>query len=148
MDEEARVNAARRSALRALGRSDRSSAALRDSLSTRFGAEATARALEQLAAEGWLDDRAAATRLATRMLEDDLLAPALVRTRLLERGFAPGVVEEVVSSHPVDENEMLRRLIARVGPAPGRAGRLFRRLCRAGYDPELVSTLLPQATED
>ncbi|MFH1811385.1 MAG: RecX family transcriptional regulator [Pseudomonadota bacterium] len=134
-------------ALRSLARSDKSTLALQEQLAARHGEDIAAQAIARLQERGWLDDEAAARRLGERWLQRDLLSPALVQQRLVDRGFPPEICRRVLLSLPVDLEAAARELAGRTVATSGQPARLARRLARAGYDEDLIQRIVSWPTE-
>lgn len=139
---------AREAALAFLARRDWSVAALRERLE-RAGhvPGAAAAAVEGLAKDGWLDDRAfASARVEHHRRRGAMAAEAL--EDLLERdGLAPGDAREAAKAGAATAAEL--RAEARAARAAGHAaGRVAARLARRGFDPDTIRDALERAGFD
>lgn len=144
----------RKAALQILARSDRSTSELRDRLVQRGVEQATAeRVVAELAADGWIDDARLASELAERLTRRQAASPALVRTRLKERGFDPQTIETAIeaglgSDAAAEEWVKKRRRELHRLPEPVQARRIMAGLQRRGFDEETIGTLLREAGLD
>lgn len=138
---------AERDALRALGRSAKSEAALRSLLLRRYPVATVDQVLAELRRAGWLDDTKAARVLAERLVERELLAPTAVRARLLGRGFDEATADAALAALDIDEVRGLAALAARLPFDPRHPQRLAARLARAGYDGDAIAELIARQIE-
>jgi regulatory protein len=138
----------RLAALRFLGRRDFSAAELITRLVDRgYAADDVRAAVDQLVAEGTVDDRrtaAAHVRTAARIKGR---GSQRIRRELEARGMAPAVIREALEQVSTDDDlEAIRRLLARrrvpQPVPPDLRRRLFQQLLRRGFPGSLVSRAL------
>ena len=133
---------ARRAALRLLARASHTRAGLARKLSARgFGADAVRRALDRMAALGYLDDRRFAEAwLRSRMASSTDGFKALYRG-LLRRGVSRSVAEAAVAESCPEEEELVRalRLSQRLSPRS-----IAARLVSRGYRSRTIARVLKE----
>ncbi len=134
-------------AVKALGRSARSTAEIRSLLEKR---EASKKKIEtvlrRLRENGYLDDARFARWFVSARIVNELQGPVRVRQDLERRGVSPEIVRKAVDSgyHEVDEAGLLRRHIARkLRPSrpfskPSAVVSMHRRLLRAGFASDTI----------
>ena len=112
-----------------------------------FTAGAVARVVSRLKDQRYVDDAWLARSLASRLREKGY-GGVRVRAKLVQRGIAPALVEEVVRESAPESHELetARRLLARRFPQGlgerRQAGRAFRFLVTRGFSPDLAGSLV------
>lgn len=150
---------ARTLALKALGRSDRSRASLITLLTERhaIGEAAATAVIDELAADGWQDDRRYAEHRARRLAESTPCSEAFVSEALTQEGIDQRLANRMAKAAAPAAGDAERALaVAReaLRAAAGSRGRLnaaerakARRrvgqlLARRGFDPDTMETVL------
>ena len=129
-------------ALRALNARDHTEQEIRQVLFRRgCPGEAIERVVEDLIAEGLVDDRRYSDRYIEDRRELDNWGHVRIALELERRGVAPGVIEEALAADGADElGTALALLEARIAAIAGDRDRdrAWRLLVRRGYEPELA----------
>ena len=134
-------------AVKALGRSARSTAEIRSLLEKRQARKTEIGIiLRRLRENGYLDDARFARWFVSARLENELQGPVRVRQDLERRGVSSEIIREAVGRgfEKVEESELLRRHIARkLRPSrpfskPSAAVSIYRRLLRAGFASDTI----------
>ena len=135
--------ACRADALRRLGRRDLTRALRAARLATRWGEAAAERAVSELAAAGWLDDRAYASRRAEQLQDRSPVAPELLQARLEQEGVTERDARRAAES-AFDPAALHRQVLA--WKREGRdGGWMARRLGRQGFDLDTIAAALQKA---
>ena len=135
--------ACRTDALRRLGRRDLTRALLAARLAPRWGEPLATRVVEELAAEGWLDDRAYAQRRAESLRRDGAVARERVVVRLEAEGVASDAARELAGAP--DRPEDLAPLVRRWKREGRDAAAILRALGRRGFDFDTIAGALRAA---
>jgi regulatory protein len=147
VDTVAARELAREAAFAMLARSNRARAALEAALVARGHDPAAARdALDTLAGDGWLDDRAFAADRAAALQRRGPLAADAIAARLEAEGVRPrdaaAAARDATDADPRPALAAECRAARRAGVTPTRlAGRLARR----GFDPDTIREVLASA---
>ena len=147
VDAAAARELARDAAFAMLARSDRSRAALEAALVARGHDAAAAKdALDMLAADGWLDDRAFAADRAAALQRRGPVAADAIAARLEAEGVRPR--DAAAAARDATEADPRPALLAECRAAR-RAGvgaaRMAGRLARRGFDPDTIHEVLATA---
>lgn len=144
-------------AVKALGRSARSTAEIRSVLEKRKASKTEIESvLRRLRENGYLDDARFARWFVSARLENDLQGRRRVLQDLERRGVSPEIAREAVGRgfQEVEESELLRRHIARkLHPSrpfskPSAAVSMHRRLLRAGFASDTIVRELKRMLRD
>jgi regulatory protein len=151
VDEAVAGERARRAALTLLGRRARSTATLIDRLTAKGHDEATAqRVVQELVADGWMDDRAYAEALARELLAKAPATAKLIAHRLRQRGIdeqlAEAIAHEAVAETDLHGTavELARKRLRQMEniPPATAARRIAGILARRGFDEDAVRAAL------
>lgn len=147
VDAAAARELARDAAFAMLARSDRSRAALEAALVARgHDAAAANDALDMLAADGWLDDRAFAADRAAALQRRGPLAAEAIAARLEAEGVRPR--DAAAAARDATDADSRPALVTECRTAR-RAGvgatRMAGRLARRGFDPDTIHDVLASA---
>ena len=148
LDPETRLQAARDAAWAALNRREHTVAELRRVLERkRCSPQEITAVLDELVAEGWVDDAAFARRFAEDRRALDGWGSERIARRLQSVGVDPELIEAAVAEQSDgDEREAARELLARRFPDPPADPRERNRalglLIRRGYESELAYDVL------
>lgn len=147
VDAAAARELAREAAFAMLSRSNRTRAALEAALVARGHDAAAAKdALDTLAADGWLDDRAFAADRAAALQRRGPVAAEAIAARLEAEGVRPR--DAAAAARDATESDPRPALVAECRAAR-RAGvgatRMAGRLARRGFDPDTIHEVLASA---
>lgn len=143
VQEEIDALACRADALRRLGRRDLTRALLTARLAARWGETIAARTVAELAAAGWLDDRAFAERRAGQLQLRSPLAADLLQARLEHEGVPERAARRAAEAAQ-DPQALHRQVLA--WRREGRSGDwMARRLGRQGFDADTIAAALHRA---
>lgn len=133
----------RADALRRLGRRDMTQAMLAERLAPKWGEATAARVAATLAADGWIDDRAYASRRAQTLQRRAPMAQEALRDRLEAEGVRSAAADR--AAREADDPKALRAAV-RAWAAKGRDGAwIARALGRQGFDADTIAAALHRA---
>lgn len=133
----------RADALRRLGRRDMTQATLAERLAPKWGEATALRVAATLAADGWIDDGAYASRRAQTLQRRAPMAKEALRDRLEAEGVRSAAADR--AAREADDPKALRAAV-RAWAAKGRdASWIARALGRQGFDADTIAAALHRA---